>query len=193
MKKQGVKQVVGVSALGKGWPRDAGHVTATLHLDELIAKTGVAYRSLACGSLMENILRQIQLIKTQGVFFGTSPADQKLPFCATKDIAAIATQLLLDTSWKGVDSVPVQGPSDISHNEIAKTMSEVLGKPIRYEEMKMEDFKAMLLKRGTSTGMTDAMINMMIAKNEGLDNQIPHVSNSPTTFRQWCMETLKNT
>ena len=62
----GVKHVVGISSIGRGWPRDAGYITATLKADDLIAETGVAYRALAVGSLMENVLRQTALIRESG-------------------------------------------------------------------------------------------------------------------------------
>ena len=37
-KNQGVKRVVGVSALGRGWPKNAGLVSASLAMDDLIAR-----------------------------------------------------------------------------------------------------------------------------------------------------------
>jgi len=43
---QGVKRVVGVSALGRGWPKHVGLVSASLAMDDLIASTGVNYRAL---------------------------------------------------------------------------------------------------------------------------------------------------
>jgi uncharacterized protein YbjT (DUF2867 family) len=43
----GVKRVVGISALGRGTPmaKDAGFVTASLAMDDLIASSGVGYRA----------------------------------------------------------------------------------------------------------------------------------------------------
>jgi hypothetical protein len=37
------------------------------------------------------------------------------------------------------------------------------------------------------------MLDMMVAKNEGLDNAEPRTpqSTTPTSFRQWCEEVLK--
>jgi uncharacterized protein YbjT (DUF2867 family) len=192
-KSQGVKRVVGISALGRGWPKDAGYVTATLHMDDMIASTGLSYRALACASFMENILRQTVLIKNEGVFNWPMLADLKAPTCATRDIAAVASRLLTDSSWSGVDSIPILGPEDLSFNDMVRTISEVLGKPVRYQEMSMDDLKAMMIGRGASEGMAQAMVNMTVAKNEGLDNMVQRTAetNSPTSFRQWCEEVLK--
>src|SRR5450432_848445 len=109
-KSQGALRVVGVSALGRGWPGNAGYVSASLAVDDLIASTGVSYRALTMPSFMDNMLNQVEAIKSQGMFFSPISADRKLPACATRDIAAAAAALLLDDSWSGQDSVPVLGP-----------------------------------------------------------------------------------
>lgn len=191
----GIKRVVGISALGRGWTRDAGHVTSTLKMDDMIARTGVSYRALACASLMENVLRQVPLIKDRGEFHWPTPGDREEPACATRDVAAVAARLLLDTSWSGVESLPMLGPADISFDQMMSYISDVVGKPIQYRLMAMDDLKAMMLARGASEGMAQAMVNMMTAKNEGLDHLVDRTPSSladtPTSFREWCDEVLK--
>jgi hypothetical protein len=100
--------------------------------------------------------------------------------------------LLCDRSWSGVDSIPIMGPEDLSFNEMALTMSEVLGKPVRYQQTEMQAMRAMLIGRGTSPGMAQAMVDMLTAKNEGMDNMVQRTALSGGThFRQWCEEVLK--
>jgi len=50
-----------------------------------------------------------------------------------------------------------------------------------------------MLARGASEAMTNGMVEMMIAKERGLDNAEPRTpgSTTPTSFRQWCVEVLK--
>jgi uncharacterized protein YbjT (DUF2867 family) len=193
LRSQGVKRVVGVSALGRGWPKNAGLVSASLAMDDLIASTGVSYRALTMPSFMDNILRQVEAIKNQSVFFSPVSGDRKLPTCATRDIASVSAKLLLDPSWSGRASVPVLGPEDLSFNDIAKIMSEVLGKPVRFQQIPFEVFKARMTGSGMSEAMAQGMLDMMMAKNEGLDNAEPRTpqSTTPTSFRQWCEEVLK--
>ena len=78
-----------------------GLVSASLAMDDLIASTGVNYRALTMPSFMDNVLRQLELIRNQGVFFSAISGDRKLPTCATRDIALIAARLLIDRSWSG--------------------------------------------------------------------------------------------
>ena len=194
-KRQGVKRVVGVSALGRGtpWADRAGYVTGSLAMDDLIASSGVAYRALTNPSLMENIVRQAEAIKNQGVFFLAIAGDRKLPAVATPDIAATASRLLLDESWSGVDEVPLLGPEDLSFNDAAEIISEVLGTEVRYQQIPFEAYKNRFVEFGMSEAMAQGMTDMAWAKNEGLDNGIQRTpeNSTPTSFRQWCEEVLK--
>ena len=194
-KSQGIKRVVGISALGRGTPAaaNAGLVTASLKMDDLIASTGVHYRAVTNPSFMDNLLRQVELIKNQGMFSLPISGDLKQPSACTRDIAATAAKLLLDQSWNGVGSVPVLGPEDLSYNDMATIMSEVLGKPVRFQEAPGQAFKARLLERGMSEAMAQANLDMWDAYNQGLDAAEPRTpqSTTPTSFRQWCEEELK--
>ncbi|MBX5463886.1 MAG: NAD(P)H-binding protein, partial [Steroidobacteraceae bacterium] len=126
-----VERVVSVSALGRGTElaKHAGYVTASLAMDDLLASTGAHFRALTMPSFMDNLLRQVEPIRAQGVFFSPISGDLKAPTCATRDIGAAATKLLLDRSWTGRGSVAVLGPEDLSFNDMARIMSDVLGKP----------------------------------------------------------------
>lgn len=192
-KNQTVSRVVGVSALGRGVTDNAGYVTASLAMDDLIASTGVSYRALTMPSFMDNLLWQIEPIKNQGVFFSPLSADRKMPSCATRDIASVAATLLLDSSWSGVGSVSVLGPEHLSLNDMAQIISEVLGHPVHYQQIPFETYKAQLSDRGMSEAMAQGMVDMMRAKDVGLDNAEPRTpqASTPTSFRQWCLEVLK--
>ena len=195
IRSHGVKRVVGVSALGRGtaFAGKAGLVTASLAMDDLIASTGVNYRALVLPSFMDNLLRQVESIRNQGLFFSPISGDRKSPACATRDIAAAATRWLLDPSWMGQGSVPVLGPEDLSFHDMAEIMTHVLGKPVRFQQVPFEAFAARLTASGMSPAMVQGMVDMMMAKNEGLDNGEPRTleSSSPTSFKQWCEEVLK--
>ncbi|AEM85512.1 NAD(P)H-binding protein [Streptomyces violaceusniger] len=191
----GIGHVVGVSALGRGTPvaGRAGHVTASLAMDDLIAGTGVAYRALACPSFMDNLLRQLASIRDDGVYTDTAAPDRTAPTAATRDIAAVAAGLLLDRSWTGTGEVPVLGPEDLSANDMARIMSDVLGRPVRYEPRSLEDFRAGFAGRGLGDALVEGYVNMAYAKNNGLDDGVPRTPRitGPTTFREWCEQVLR--
>ena len=194
-KRHGVGRVVGVSMLGRGtpWAGRAGFVTGSLAMDDLIAASGVAYRALTNPYFMEDTVRQAESIKDQGVFFWPIAGDRKRPTVATRDIAAAASRLLLDASWSAVEEVPLLGPEDLSFNDMAEIMSEMLGKEVRFQQITFEAYKDRFIRLGMSDAMAQGYTDMAWAKNEGLDNGVQRTpeNSTPTSFRQWCEEVLK--
>ncbi len=192
--RHGVQRVVGISALGRGTPQaeHAGLVTASLAMDDMIASSGVHYRALTMPSFMDNILNQTDVLNS-GVFTSPMSGERSAPACATRDIAGAAAALLGDDSWTGNGSVPVLGPEDLSFHDMARIMSEVLARPIDFQRISGETLRETLNGHGMSEAMAQGMVDMMLAKNDGLDNAEPRTpeSTTPTSFRQWCEEVLK--
>ncbi|MFF7247172.1 NAD(P)H-binding protein [Embleya sp. NPDC008237] len=190
----GVGHVVGISALGRGTPLAdrAGLVTATLAMDDLIAGTGVAYRALACPSFFENFLEEADSIREKGVFTDVVAPDRKAPLVATADIAAVAARLLLDRSWTGTESVPVLGPEDLSSNDVARIIGEQSGRSVRYERQSYEGLRTDLVGYGLNEAFVQGIVDMKRAKDDGLDAGVTRTPDtaSPTTFEQWCAQTL---
>lgn len=197
VKTQGVRRVVGISALGRGTPMadHAGYVTASLAMDDLLTGTGVSYRALTMPSFMDNLLRQTELIKNQGMFTSPISGSRAMPTCAISDIAAVAAGLLLDDTWSGIEEVPVLGPEDLSFDDMAQIMSEVLQRPVRFQQVPGADFKARMMQFGTSDVMATGLLDMALAKDAGLDNAVPRTAraSTSTSFRQWCQDVLKPT
>ncbi len=193
IKGQGVKRVVAVSALGRGTPVKAGPVTATFVKDAEIESTGVDLRALWCPGFIENMLQQLQPLKQQGMFFLPRRGDVKMPLVATRDIAASAAKLLLDTSWTGQGGLAVLGPEDLSCDDQAAIMTDVLGKPIRFQQIPADAYKTQLMSFGASEHFAQGLVDMYVAKDDGLDSLEPRTAENttPTSFRQWCEEVLK--
>jgi uncharacterized protein YbjT (DUF2867 family) len=192
LKSQGVSRVVGVSTLGHAYQGKAGVLSAALAMDKLIESTGAGYRALAMPFFMENLVRQAQTIRDQGMFSLANAADRVLPTVATRDIAAVAATLLLDDSWSGQASVPVAGPDDLSPADMAQVMSDVLGRTVRFQQVPLPDYTAMMLRYGASEAGAQALVDMVEAQNHGIyetEPRDPH-SATPTSFRQWCQDTL---
>jgi uncharacterized protein YbjT (DUF2867 family) len=194
-KRHGVGRVVGVSMLGRGtpWAGRAGFVTGSLAMDDLIAASGAAYRALTNPYFMEDTARQAESIKNQGMFSYPIAGDRKLPSVATRDIAAAAARLLLDASWSGAGEVPLLGPEDLSYNDMAAIMSQVLGQDVRFRQITFDAYKDRFLRLGMSDAMAQGYTDMAWAKNQGLDNGVQRTpeNSTPTSFRQWCEEVLK--
>jgi uncharacterized protein YbjT (DUF2867 family) len=92
-----------------------------------------------------------------------------------------------------VGSLAVLGPEDLSFDDMAAIMTDVLGKPIRFQSVPGEAYKARLMKFGASEAFAQSLVDMHAAKDHGLDSTEPRTpeNTTPTSFRQWCEEVLK--
>jgi uncharacterized protein YbjT (DUF2867 family) len=191
--RHGTERVVAVSALGRGYNGDAGVATAAIAMTGLLESTGAATRTLTCPGFMDNLLRSEDSIRDHGVFYGTVSRDRKLPHAATADIATVGAQLLKDHSWRGHADVAVLGPEDLSFDEVAAILSEVLEKEVRYVQVPLDALRAQMQGVGASAGFIDGMVAMMAAKDDGLDNLATRTpqNTTATSLRQWARETLK--
>jgi uncharacterized protein YbjT (DUF2867 family) len=189
---QGVNRLVYVTGLGEAG-RSAAPGSAQPTVGQLIGSMGVSYRALACPAFMDNLLQQLEPIKRQGMFCYPISGDRKLPACATRDIATVAARLLLDRSWTGQGSFPILGPEDLSYDDMAHIMSEVLGRPIRYQQVPGETFMATLMQHGMSKAWAQRLVERMARVDQGLYNAEPRTpqSTTPTSFREWCEGVLE--
>jgi uncharacterized protein YbjT (DUF2867 family) len=190
---QNVKRVIGITSLGRAYGKHAGLLSPAFAMDELIEGTGVDYRALAMPFFMENLLNQVEAIRSQGMFFMANSADRPLATVATRDIAAVAAGLLLDDSWSGQGGVPVIGPDALSPDGMAEVLSEVLERPIRFQQIGGEAYRATMTQYGMSDAWAQGLVDMAIAQNEGIYDAEQRAlrSAAPTGFRQWCEDVLK--
>ncbi|MEU3839254.1 NAD(P)H-binding protein [Streptomyces sp. NPDC028635] len=186
-------RVVGVTSLGRGYQGEAGLLSAALAMDELIEASGVPYRALALPFFMENLLRQAPAIKEHGTFSMANAADRPLPTVATRDVAAAAAALLLDSSWSGQARVPLAGPDNLTPDAMAEVISDTLGRTVRYHQIPLSDFRTAMVQRGASPAFAQDMAAMVEAQNNGIYDTEPRNPGSAaaTGFRQWCQDTLK--
>lgn len=193
IKKERVKRVVFVSGTGLGFEKNAGPVFSSFLVEEELKKTGVALRILHCGTFMENLFHAVTPIKMKSQFGTTVPAEVKIPWVATQDIAAVAIRLLLDKSWADQDSLGILGPKDLSYGDIAKVISEVLNKTVAYNPVPAAQFKATLRQFGSSEAAAQGLIDIYSTMKNGAFNRVErsaHTS-SPTEFRNWCETVFK--
>lgn len=193
IRAQGAKRVVAVSSGGRGRARNAGPISALHAMEAMIEETGVAFRALRNGNFMDNLLWQVEPLKHQGMFFYPLGGDLTMPTCATSDIASSAVRLLRDRTWKGLGSLGVHGPEDLSCKDMARIMSEVLGKPIRFQEVSGSAYKASLMQHGSSEAFAQSLVDMFNEVGQGIYAAEPRTSETTTvtTFKTWCEDVLK--
>ena len=119
---------------------------AAMHagIEETIKATGVAWTFLRPGMFSANALSWwVPQIRT-GAVVRWPYADVPTAPIHERDIAAVAIRVLLERGHDREDYV-LTGPTALTHREQIATISEVIGKPLRLEEISPEEARRDLL------------------------------------------------
>lgn len=185
-------RVVTVSSGGKGIAKNAGAISALHTMEDLLNETGVAMRHLRCGNFMENFLWQIGAISHQGKFFYPFPGDYPIPMVATYDIGEIAAKWLIKRDWSGQDGVAVHGAEGLSLHQSAAIFSQVLGKPVQFQQISPETYYESMLKHGASPAFAQSLIDLFSEVAHGIYQAEPRTSETTTstTLQQWATQVM---
>ena len=84
------------------------------------------------------------------------------------------------------------GPEELSFNQMAKVMSEVLDKPVQFREISSDSMKAGLCSLGQSEAMAQGVVDMWSAIRDGIYSHEARSSETmlTTAFPDWCKEVL---
>jgi uncharacterized protein YbjT (DUF2867 family) len=193
VKANGIKQVVHLSSVGAEQESGTGPIAGLHENEKMLNQTVENVVHLRPAYFMENTMMQIPTILSAGQMFTMMPGDKGFPMIATQDIAARASSLLASRSVAGQQIVELMGPSDTSYNQIADTLSKLLGKPVSHQTVPGEALVANLEQMGASTHiaqiyleMSNALINGLIHFNGKRDES----SRTPTNYETFAKTIL---
>ena len=100
---------------------------------------------------------------------GTIKGDMKFAMIATKDIAPIAADHLLKRDFSGKTVHELLGERDISMDDVTKVFGERIGSPdLGYVQFSAEDEKKGMMDFGLSDDVSDQMVELSQAINDGI-------------------------
>ncbi|WP_084964859.1 NmrA family NAD(P)-binding protein [Thermoactinospora rubra] len=70
----------------------------------------------------------------------------RIPFVDARDIAAVAVAALGPGGPSGV--MPITGPEQLTHHDVADALAKGLGKPVRYTHVEPDEFIELMISRG---------------------------------------------
>jgi len=87
-------------------------------------------------------------VRNTGVFSSfLQPLDRHFPMVATEDVGRVAAELLQDDQ-KGGCVVELEGPRRIAPVEVARALSEVVGRAVRADAVPRDRWKALFTSQG---------------------------------------------
>lgn len=172
-----VPHVLNLSSLGAELPSGTGPIKG-LHehekrlntLQQEMKETGLDLNVLHLRPtyFMENLLMNVPLIQTQGIMGSAIHGDVPIPMIATRDIASYAAARLSRKDFSGVSVQPLLGERDLTLNEAAEIVSNVLGRKIPYVTFDAASTRRALMGMGLSEDTAAHFLEMSDAFNKGV-------------------------
>lgn len=166
-KRRGLKKVVLMTAMGANAVETSPMRRAEIDLET----SGLSYNIIRPNWFLQNFHTfWIQGILAHGKIM--LPAGKaKVSFVDTRDVAAVAAQLLMDDT-RNNRAFDLTGSEAIDHAQVAKEISRVTGKTITYEEIDPQALRAGLIGAGLSADYSDFLLLIFGALRDGYSGPV---------------------
>jgi uncharacterized protein YbjT (DUF2867 family) len=170
LRRAKVTHVVNLSSLGADLPENTGPILG-LHDQEqrLNNLPDLNVVHLRPTYFMENLLGSLEVIKNQGVMGTGLRGGLKFPAIATRDIAPIAADYLLQHDFTGHIVRELLGPQDISLEEITPIIGQAIGHPeLSYVQFPYDQLRQGMVDGGVSPSAAEQLVELNKSMNDGL-------------------------
>jgi len=161
--QSGVQQVVKLSAMGG---REAIFPRQHAESEDYIQSTGVPYTFLRPNGFMQNMVNyNAPTINTQNTFYG-SEGDGRVSQIDVRDVAAVAVKALIGDGHVG-KAYTLTGPEALTNSEVARILSDEVGRQIRFINLSPEKLRDALRSAGVPEWNADALLDLQRLYREG--------------------------
>jgi uncharacterized protein YbjT (DUF2867 family) len=164
LRQSEAKRIVALSTIGAHVTRP--NLLNSLHMmEESFSQLPMPVTFLRPGWFMENHAGDVSSAISEGIIHSyLQPVEHAIPMIATKDIGALAGTLLLE-SWQGKRIVELEAKTRVSSADIAATLTDILGKPVKAEPVPRARWEEVFRTQGMKNPMP--RIQMIEGFNEG--------------------------
>ena len=188
-----MKFVVSLSSVGADKPDKTGPVVGLHEFEQRLNRIpGINVVHLRPGYFMENTLPQASVIPRAGATSGPVRPDLKLPMIATRDIGAVAGEVLARLDFNGQQTRELLGQRDLTYVEATAIIGKAIGKPdLKYVQAGDEQLRPAFMQMGMSRNLVDLILDMAASLNSGHMRALEPRSatnTTPTTFETFVAE-----
>jgi len=188
-----IPRVGNISAIGGHLGSGVGPVNGLHDVERLLDAEAENIMHLRPGFFFENFLWQMDEIRSRRrICLPLSPS-RRYPMLATRDIARVAADWLLDTRWLGRCIQELHGPVDLSCEDAAHAITEGLGQRIGYVKLDKPQARASMIAGGMSENAADLMLELYDAVETGrlkaTEPRSPQTT-TPTTLAEFAREVM---
>ena len=170
LKNARVKYIVNLSSLGAHRPDKTGPILGLYDQERRLNWLGEANLvHLRPTFFMENLLNNIHLIKTKGINETPLKGDLPLPVVATKDIARVASEYLLELGFKGILVRELLGQRNMTMTEMTQILGKAIGlDDLQYVQLSYEDAERAMIGSGFSRDVAQSLLQLYLSINQGI-------------------------
>lgn len=136
-----------------------------------VAAAGLGVTRLRPTVLLQTLFEFAPSIAQQGLIAGPFRSSE-WTWVDARDVGAVAAAVLKDASHVG-RTYTVTGSESVSYPEIARRLSRILGKPVRYTDITANEARGWLQAKGLSPVMIEAKLEVWDACASNLINVAP--------------------
>lgn len=188
-----VKHVVNLSSVGaEHASAGTGPIRGLHNMEEMLNRIkGLHVLHMRAAYFMENLLWNIDLIRSKGITGSAIRGDLPIPMIATKDIAAYAAERLAKRDFTGRSVHYLLGQRDLAMREVSGIIGSRIAKPdLPYVQFPYEEAEKAMIGMGLSPDMSRNYVEMARAFNEGTiksEKRAPE-NTTPTSIESFCDE-----
>src|SRR5277367_1782834 len=161
------KKAVYLSSIGAEQTSGLGLITGSHLLEQTLGDLPFAHAFLRAGWFMENHAWDVTTAKSEGrIFSNLNPLDRKFSPVATADIGKAGADVLRQ-EWTGPRYIEVAGPEQYSPNDIARALSNALGRRTEAVAVPRERWTEFFISQGMPEGRTESRAEMVDGFNSG--------------------------
>jgi uncharacterized protein YbjT (DUF2867 family) len=135
-------------------------------IEEHLKRCGLQWCILSPGLFMQNMLAQAANIKNDGKIVQPWPPDARVALVDVRDTAALGARVLREPKRHAGKMYWFTGAAT-TYGDFAKVISAVLGKPIAYQQLTLEQAQEGMKKRGMPDWLAAHLIAMARAGANG--------------------------
>jgi len=192
-KAAGVRRIVRVSVINAAEDGPTDNVRQHGRTDKAIRESGLTYTILRPNFFMQNLLSSAGTINAEGnMYYGMG--DGKLGIIDARDIADAVVGAVLTEDFNN-QVLDLTGPESVSFYDVAKTLSEALGRPVHFVAVPPEAVEQSLLQMNMGDWFPRVMRDYSAAYARGwadmVTDAVPRVSGHPArSFATFAREVM---
>ncbi|MFI0369464.1 NAD(P)H-binding protein [Actinomadura sp. 1N219] len=186
-----VARVVLLSSVGAEKRHGAGHIDGLARIEERLDATAADTLHLRCGYFFTNLLMDVDGL-AGGVLTTPFRSDVPMAWVDPRDIGDVVAARLLNDDWKGHEVQAVHGPEDLTFQQVAAILTEVLGRTVQLVVVGEDDVRGALRSAGLSPSAVEGIVGM----SAGMRDLVPEqprdlVTTTPTPLAAWAYAHLR--